>query len=80
MILADGAGEPPTTPDYAVPPAAAGDQAQLRVMPISVPGNYVLLDDIVALLGLWANAYEEDKNPSAALALRDAVDALKDIQ
>lgn len=55
------------------------DEVQLRVLPIGQPGNYVLLDDIAALLGVWADQYEQEKNPSAALALREAVDALKDI-
>jgi len=59
-----------------VPPAV---EVQLRVMPISQPGNYVLLDDIRGLLESWAVAYDVDKNPSAAMALREAVDALKDI-
>lgn len=55
------------------------EQAQLRMLPIRVLGNYVLLDDICDLLELWAAAYEADKNPSAAMALREAVDTLKEV-
>lgn len=55
------------------------ESVQLRVLPLTEPGTYVLLEDIRVLLESWAAAYEEDKNPSAALALRDAVDALKEV-
>lgn len=55
------------------------EQVPLHVMAAAQTGTYVLLDDIRNLLETWAVAYEIDKNPSAAMALRDAVDALKDI-
>ena len=55
------------------------EQAQLRNLPIDEPGVYVRLADILSLLELWAVAYEVDKNPSAAMALREAVDTLKDV-
>ena len=54
-------------------------QVALHVLPIAEPGVYVLLDDICAWLEQSAVVAEVDKNPSAALALRDAVDALKEI-
>ena len=54
-------------------------QVALHVLPIAETGVYVLLDDICAWLEQSAVAADLDKNPSAALALRDAVDALKDI-
>jgi hypothetical protein len=60
------------------PPQDDQGQVQLRVLPISEPGAYVLLSDIKSLMEMWASQYEEDKNPSAAMALRDVVDALKD--
>lgn len=60
-------------------PLTPAVQAQLRVFPISEPGAYVLLDDVRGLLELWAVQYEVDKNPSGALALREAVDMLKDV-
>jgi hypothetical protein len=60
-------------------PQPTEEQAQLRVLPIDEPGVYVRLADIVDLLELWAVAYEVDKNPSGALSLREAVDALKEI-
>lgn len=60
-------------------PPAVDESVQLRVLPLTKPGTYVLLDDIRSLLESWAAAYETDKNPSAALALRDAVDVLKDV-
>lgn len=63
-----------------LPPAVdEPESVQLRVLPLTEPGTYVLLDDIRALLESWAVAYEGDKNPSAALALREAVDVLKDV-
>jgi hypothetical protein len=64
-------------------PSAPDEQVQLRVLPITEPGNYVLWGDLMGYvctqLELWASGYEEDKNPSAAMALRDAADALKDV-
>lgn len=42
-------------------------------------GTYVLLDDMLALLESYACQFEVEKNPSGALALREAADALKDI-
>lgn len=53
------------------------EQMQLRIMPVAQPGNYVLLPDILNLLEVWAVQYENEKNPSGALALREAVDALR---
>ena len=79
---------PPSVPQEAfwdgvdesrIPPAVPEEQAQLRVLPIDQPGVYVRLEDICGLLEMWAVAYEVDKNPSGALALREAVDALRDI-
>lgn len=58
------------------------DQVALHLFPIpeeTKPGIYVRLDDMRAWLEGCAVQYEVDKNPSAALALRDVVDALKDI-
>jgi hypothetical protein len=68
-----GAGDEP------IPPAVQSDEAPLRIIPITEPGIYVRLEDICGLLEMWAVAYEVDKNPSGALALREAVDALRDI-
>jgi len=56
------------------------EQVQLRIFPVTEVGTYVLLEDIRALLNMWAAQYEEDKNPSAALALREAMDALREVQ
>lgn len=53
------------------------EQAPLRIIPIGEPGIYVRLEDICGLLEMWAVSYEIDKNPSAAMALREAVDMLK---
>lgn len=55
------------------------EETQLRVLPIDEPGTYVRLADILRLLEMWASAYEVDKNPSAAMALRDAVEALGEV-
>jgi hypothetical protein len=55
------------------------EQAPLRLLVAPEPGPYALLSDILGLLEMWAVSYEVDKNPSGALALRDAVDMLRDI-
>lgn len=78
------AGSTPTEIPPAVesPPAPqpTEEQAPLRMLVAPEPGPYVLLSDILYLLEMWAVSYEVDKNPSGALALRDAVDALKDVR
>ena len=69
-----GAGDEP------IPPAVdQSDEAPLRIIPITEPGIYVRLEDICGLLEMWAVAYEVDKNPSGALALREAADMLRNI-
>jgi len=68
---------PPAVQEQA--PQPTEEQAPLRLLVAPEPGPYVLLPDILRLLEMWAVAYEVDKNPSGALALRDAVDMLKDI-
>lgn len=80
-VVTPAVGRPTLLPEgeeILYPPQDENGQTQLRVLPISEPGAYVLLSDIKGLLEMWAAQYEEDKNPSAAMALRDVVDALKD--
>ncbi len=55
------------------------EQVPLRLIPVVELGSYVLLSDICDLLEMWAVSYEVDKNPSGALALREAVDVLRDV-
>lgn len=42
-------------------------------------GVYMPLNEVCMLLEAWAVSYEEAKNPSGAVALREAVEALKEI-
>jgi hypothetical protein len=60
-------------------PQPTEEQAPLRLLVAPEPGPYALLSDILSLLEMWAVSYEVDKNPSGALALRDAVDMLRDV-
>jgi hypothetical protein len=60
-------------------PQPTEEQAPLHLLVAPQPGAYVLLGDVLRLLEMWAVSYEVDKNPSGALALREAADALKDI-
>ena len=69
--------DPP--PALEVVPQPTEEQVSLRLLPVTELGSYVLLSDICNLLEMWAVSYEVDKNPSGALALREAVDALKDV-
>ena len=62
-----------------VPPAVSEDQAMVRLLAAPEPGAYVLLTDVVALLEGYARQFEDEKNPSGALALREAAEALKEI-
>lgn len=76
-LLASGPSHEPVT-------SGAGDEhfqppVALHVLPIPEPGTYVLLHDIRELLESWAVGHDIHGNPSAALALRDAVDMLKDV-
>ncbi len=66
-------------PAVEVAPQPTGEQAPLHLLVAPESGAYVLLSDILRLLEMWAVSYEVDKNPSGALALREAVDTLKDI-
>lgn len=67
--------------ETSVPPTVepTEEQGMLRLIPVEQPGAYVLLADICSLLEAWADSYESAKNPSGAMALREAVDTLKDI-
>ena len=51
----------------------------MRGLAVAEPGTYLLLSDVCDWLESWAVGFEVDKNPSGALALRDAVDALKSL-
>jgi hypothetical protein len=62
-----------------IPPAVPEDQATLRLLAAPEPGAYVLLTDVIALLEGYARSFEDEKNPSGALALREAADVFKGI-
>lgn len=55
----------------------AGRIVHALVAPL--PGSYVRLQDIALLLEDYAVQYDEEKNPSAAMALRAAAEALKEV-
>jgi hypothetical protein len=79
-----GASEAPSAPVVplrSVEAAPEPDQEDmpLRVVALERPGTYVLLEDIRALLLFWATSYDEMKNPSGAVALREAVEVLREI-
>jgi hypothetical protein len=59
-------------------PPAVDDQQSLRVLPIANPGNYLLVDDVLALLEGYAAQFDDENNPSAALGLREAAQALRE--
>lgn len=55
-----------------------GAQTRLNGIRVSDPGLYVRIEDMVLLLEEWAQQYELDRNPSGALALREAADSLRE--
>ena len=63
--------EPPENTTEAVP--------VMRGLTVAEAGTYLLLSDVCGWLESWAVGFEVDKNPSGALALREAVDALKSL-
>jgi len=67
------------TPASEVHYPAEEKQIPLRVIVASEPGTYLLIDDVIQLLDGWAVQYDEDKNPSGAMALREAAQTLREI-
>lgn len=68
-------------PEPGGPPPAlevVPEPVQLRALAVSA-GIYAPLEDVALLLRSWANQYELEKNPSAALALHEAADALSQV-
>lgn len=82
---ADGASResPPTgpLPDETASSPGPGDDdlppaGELHVLTVGAPGIYVRLDDVLSLLLVWADQYDAEKNPSAALAVREVAQTL----
>lgn len=65
-----------------VPPAVEdvrpGDYNVVHAVSVPLPGNYVLLDDVCLTLEYYARQFDADSNPSAALGLREAANALRE--
>lgn len=59
-----------------VPEAREASTNTIRAILATEPGAYVLIQDIVAMLEEYATQYDEQGNPSGALALREAAAAL----
>jgi hypothetical protein len=59
-----------------VPEAREASTHAIRAILATEPGAYVLIQDIVAMLEEYATQYDEQGNPSGALALREAAAAL----
>ena len=67
-------GPPPQEP---LPLEETEPSGQIEVRAIQAdPGVYMHVDDIKTLLRGYADQFEQDKNPSGALALREAADQL----
>lgn len=72
-------GEPSVSGPPPGLPEAEGDELSLRAFVLSA-GVYAPLDDVVRLLRAWAAQYEENKNPSGAMALNEAADMLINVE
>lgn len=51
---------------------------QLRALQIVDPGTYVRVRDILDVLEMYAQQFDSENNPSAALGIREAANALKE--
>lgn len=55
---------------------AEGESIPIRAFAVEA-GTYMHVEDIKRLLLMWADQYEEDRNPSAAMAMREAAETLQ---
>jgi hypothetical protein len=62
----------------AVEDVRPGEMNVVHAFTVPVTGVYVALDDILLTLEYYARQYDEQGNPSGALALREAATALKE--
>ena len=51
-------------------------ETSLHVIQVVKPGHYLLLEDVLRILNSYADQYDAEGNPSAALGIREAADAL----
>lgn len=58
--------------------APRGEPTQVRGVIVEFPGQYLLREDVVALLREYADQFDAASNPSGALALREAAEALSE--
>lgn len=74
-------GDPPVVHDDRPPvgePVTGDEQTSVPIRAFSVEaGTYMHVDDIKRLLLIWADQYEADRNPSAAMAMREAAETLQ---
>lgn len=75
-ILTEVPPAPPEPPDMHL--ADLAERPVIAMFPISVPGTYIRVEDVVVLLEGYAVQYDEQGNPSGALALREAAAALRE--
>jgi hypothetical protein len=61
-----------------VPPAHEESSAELHAIYVQKNGTYVNLEDLLVALETYAVQYDEQGNPSGALALREAAAALRE--
>lgn len=57
-------------------PEQAAETPQIRTIYAPAAAHYVNLDDMVALMEHYATEFDEQRNPSAAIALREVATAL----
>lgn len=73
-------GHPPETlpsgPSSKAVTSEAG--AELHALQVTQPGMYLRLEDILTLLEEYAAQFDQENNPSAALGLREAAQALRE--
>lgn len=70
-------GDPPTE-DLSPAREETEEAVAIRALAAPAAGSYVLIEDIVVLLESYAQQYDDQGNPSGALALREAAAALKE--
>lgn len=73
---------PSVTPALEVVPTEDSENQQsppqLHFLTVGAPGVYLRLEDILAVLEDYATQFDAESNPSAALGLREAANALKE--
>lgn len=76
LDLPESAYPEDSVPLAVVPDPPEGEGIPIRAFAVEA-GTYMHIDDIKRLLLTWADQYEEDRNPSAAMAMREAAETLQ---